>query len=163
MSLFGMLRGLSEARIRYVVIGGVAATAHGSSRVTNDLDICCDGSPDNRDNLARLLVAWNARLRDVDADLPFILDARTLADLAVLTLVTDEGDLDVFREVAGVGDYDACHRRSELVDIGEVSFAVLSLPALIAAKREAGRKRDLDHLVELEALLELKRPPRKRN
>lgn len=158
-----MLRGLSDACIRYVVIGGVAGTVHGSSRVTNDLDICYDDSPDNRDNLARLLVAWNARLRGVEADLPFIIDARTLADLAVLTLVTDHGDLDVFREVAGVGDYRACHKRSEPVDIEEVSFAALSLPALIAAKREAGRKRDLDHLVELEALLELKRPSRRRN
>ena len=55
MSLLGMVRGLSGAAIRYVVIGGVAGTAHGSVRVTDDLDICYESSDENRTRLARLL------------------------------------------------------------------------------------------------------------
>ena len=44
MSLASMVRGLTRKKVRFVVVGGVAAAAHGSSRITNDLDICYDAS-----------------------------------------------------------------------------------------------------------------------
>ena len=156
MSLLGMVRGLSGAAIRYVVIGGVAGTVHGSVRVTDDLDICYESSDENRIRLARLLTEWRAYLRGVEPGLPFIMDERTLRDAEVLTLVTSEGHLDTFQRVAGVGDYSECLARSEIVEVGEVQFAALDLPALIDAKRAAGRDRDIEHLRELEALLELR-------
>lgn len=159
-----MIRGLSEAEIRYVVIGGVAGTAHGSVRVTEDLDICYEATSENREALARLMVRWNAYLRGVEPGLPFIMDSRTLRDSEVLTLTTSEGYLDLLQRVAGVGDYRECAARSEMVEVGEVRFAALGLPALIDAKRATGRDRDVDHLRELEALLELRAkaadPPR---
>jgi predicted nucleotidyltransferase len=155
MSLLGMVRGLSEASIRYVVIGGVAGTAHGSVRVTDDLDVCYAAESENREALARLLVRWNAYLRGVEPGLPFIMDARTLRDAEVLTLTTSEGYLDLFQRVKGVGDYEQCLARSEEVEVGDVRFAVLGLPALIDAKRATGREKDVEHLRELEALLEL--------
>jgi predicted nucleotidyltransferase len=156
VSLLGMVRGLSEAGVRYVVIGGVAGTAHGSVRVTDDLDVCYDTARENRETLSALLVRWKAYLRGVEAGLPFIMDARTLRDAEVLTLSTSEGHLDLFQRVKGVGDYGDCLARSETVDLGEVRFAALDLPALIDAKRAAGRGKDVEHLRELEALLELR-------
>ena len=65
MSLLGMIQGLNRAGIRYVVIGGVAATAHGSVRVTDDLDICFESSKENREKLAEVLRTWRAYLRKV--------------------------------------------------------------------------------------------------
>jgi hypothetical protein len=164
MSLLSLIEGLNEAGVRYVVIGGVAATAHGSVRVTDDLDICYENTVKNREALAQLLVEWNAYLRGVEPGLPFILDVRTLQDLEVLTLTTSEGHLDLFQCVQGVGDYAACAGRSESIPVGDVVFAVLGLPALIDAKRATGRKKDAEHLLELEALLELqrRRPARKK-
>lgn len=152
-----MVQGLEEARIRYVVIGGVAGTAHGSVRVTEDLDICYDVEAENRERLAALLSEWGAYLRGVDPDLPFIMDARTLRDAEVLTLTTSEGYIDLFQRVAGVGDYARCMNRGESVSVGDLRFTVLGLPALIDAKRAAGRPRDIEHLRELEALRELRR------
>jgi hypothetical protein len=35
----GLLRCLAEAGVEYVVVGGAAATAHGSARLTQDLDV----------------------------------------------------------------------------------------------------------------------------
>lgn len=35
-----VVQGLCDARVEFVVIGGWAAIVHGSSHVTNDLDIC---------------------------------------------------------------------------------------------------------------------------
>jgi predicted nucleotidyltransferase len=155
MSLLGMVRGLGEAGIRYVVIGGVAGTVHGSVRVTDDLDICYETALPNEEALASLLSAWAAYPRGIERGLPFFMDARTLRGAEILTLTTSAGHLDLFRRVEGVGDFTACLARSESISVGEIHFAALALPALIDAKRAAGRGKDVEHLRELEALLEL--------
>jgi hypothetical protein len=161
MSFASMLGGLTKKKIRFVVIGGVAAAVHGSARVTNDLDICYDAArPGNVAALAMLLAKWNAYLRGIEKDLPFIMDERTLRGAPIMTLTTTEGDIDVMDRVAGVGDFDAARKHSERITALGVSFRVLDLPSLIKAKRAAGRPRDFDHLPELEALLEMKRRQR---
>jgi hypothetical protein len=152
-----MLQGLVEADVEFVVIGGVAARAHGSPRITEDLDICYSTATGNLDRLAELLAAWNAYPRGVEPGLPFIVDRRTLTTNPILTLTTDEGALDLFDVVEGVGDFTAARRSSIDVDGGDVSFLALDLPGLVKAKKAAGRPKDLDQLPELEALIELRR------
>ena len=155
-----MAAGLVQAKVRFVVIGGVAATAHGSRRVTNDLDICYNPTPENRARLAARLAGWHAYPRGVEPGLPFVMDTVTLERSPILTLTTDEGDLDGLDEVKGVGPYRTVARASERVTVADVTFAVLQLPALIKAKRATRRPRDRDALVELEALMELRRKGR---
>jgi hypothetical protein len=106
-----------------------------------------------------VLGGWQACLRGAERELPFVLDARALAVSRVLTLSTAAmGDIAVMDSVVGVGDYAAVVAASEEVDFGGgLRCRVLGLPALIRAKRAAGRRRDLADLPELEALLELKR------
>ena len=70
------------------------------------------------------------------------------------TLTTDVGDIDLMGEVAGVGDYAAALAASERVELFGATFDVLTLDALIASKRAAGRPKDLLVLPELEALRE---------
>lgn len=150
-----LLGGLNDAGIRYVVVGGIAAIAHGSPRATFDVDICYDPTPANRIRLAKLLTRWNAYLRGVDPSLPWVLDERTLRDSPVLTLDTDMDELDVMDRVAGVGDFEAVLNASEPTTVLSVPTRVLSLDALIAAKRAAGRRKDHEALIELEALREI--------
>jgi hypothetical protein len=157
VSLIGMLAGLTRAGVRFVVIGGLAARTHGSPRITEDLEICYDTDPENRARLARQLAAWKAYPRGIEPGLPFIMDDKTLSSTPILTLVTDQGFLDVFDRVPGVGGYDEALVSSIEVDAGNVTFSALDLPALIRSKRAAGRPRDLDQIPELEALLELGR------
>lgn len=152
-----MVTGLVQARVRCVVIGGVAATAHGSRRVTTDLDICYDPTPHNRARLAGLLANWHPYPRGVEPGLPFVMDAVTLARSPILTVTTDEGDLDCLDAVKGVGPYPAVAGASESVTVADVTFRVLRLPALIKAKRATGRPKDREALLELGALSELKR------
>ncbi|MFL5483714.1 MAG: hypothetical protein ACJ8AK_16150 [Gemmatimonadaceae bacterium] len=160
MSFASMLGGLTKIKIRFVVIGGVAAAIHGSSRVTNDLDICYDaGDRANVAALARLLAGWKAYPRGVEQDLPFIMDDRTMRGAPIMTLATTEGDLDIMDRVAGVGDYAIVRKHSQEITALGLSFQVIDLAWLIKAKRAAGRPRDFDHLPELEALLELRKKP----
>ena len=159
MTLLGMWEGLAQAGVRFVILGGVAMRAHGSAHVTLDLDICYDTAPDNIEKLVRILNAWDARLRldyDERAKLPFTIDARTFRDSPVLTLQTNLGKLDLMDRVAGVGDYHAAVLASASQQVGSVELWILTLDALIAAKRATGRKRDQEHLIELEAIRALK-------
>ncbi len=157
MRLTEILRGLREERVECVVVGGVAANALGAPRITADVDICYDPSPENRQRLARLLAGWHAYLRGVEPGLPFTMDERTVRNAPVLTLVTDLGDLDVMDRVAGVGEYPAVHAASYEAELAGVRARFLALDALIAAKRAAGRRKDREALLELEALREERR------
>jgi len=152
MNLRGLLSGLNEAGVRHVVVGGVAANAHGSARITFDLDVCYDPARDNVERLAPLLSRWHAYLRGVEPGLPWTPDARAIITSPVLTLVTDEGDLDVMDRVAGVGEFPAVLNASVEVVVDSIPTRVLTLAALIAAKRAAGRRKDREALLELEAL-----------
>jgi hypothetical protein len=90
MSFTSMLAGLTRKKVRFVVVGGVAGVAHGSSRVTNDLDICYDAADANVRALASLLANWHSYPRGVEKGLPFIMDDRTLRNAPILTLTTSE-------------------------------------------------------------------------
>lgn len=155
MSLLDLVGGLSTARVRFIIAGGVAGTVHGSRRVTDDLDILYDTSPGNMARLAELLVGWHAYPRDIEPGLPFMPDTRTLKGVEVLTLTTDAGFLDLFRTMAGVGDFAAALPGAISVELPGGTVTALSLDQLIAAKRAAGRPKDREHLIELEALRHL--------
>ena len=157
MELVEILRGIKEAGIRHVVVGGVAANAHGSPRITMDVDICYEPSSENRERLARLLARWHAYLRGVEPGLPLLLDARALLDSPVLTLTTDLGDVDVMHQVEGIGAYQKVEAASVDGTMLGVPIKVLALDALISAKKAAGRRKDLEALLELEALREERR------
>jgi hypothetical protein len=50
-----LLRLLYQAGIEYIVVGGAAATAHGSARLTRDLDIVYRRTPDNIERIVHAL------------------------------------------------------------------------------------------------------------
>ncbi len=69
---------LAKGKVRFVIVGGVAATVHGSSYITDDLDICYARDKMNLTVLAETLAPFNPRLRGAPDGLPFIWDADTL-------------------------------------------------------------------------------------
>jgi len=91
---------LNEGEVEYVVVGGVALVAHGSARATFDIDLCYKRSKANIEKLCRALQPFHPRLRGAPKDLPFRLDAKTIAAGLNFTLVTDLGDIDLLGEVA---------------------------------------------------------------
>lgn len=151
-----ILSTLVERGIRFVLVGGVAATIHGSARFTNDIDLCYDTAPDNVDRLVALLTEWRAYLRGVEPGRPFMLDRRTFRTTPLLTLTSTVGAIDLLDHVPGVGDYTDAVKGSEIVRIGATEFRALTLVALIASKQAVRRKKDLEHLIELEAILALR-------
>ncbi len=159
MDLELILRQLTSHEVEFVIIDGVAAAAQGSVRPTYDLDVCYRRTPENLERLADALAPLHPRLRGVPENLLFQWDARTLQRGLNFTLQVDAGAIDLLGEVTGLGGYDQVLTASEVMELYGMSVRVLTLEGLIAAKRATGRPRDREHLLELEALLELRRQP----
>lgn len=151
-----LLNRLLEGGVDFVIIGGVAAVAHGSPQMTADLDVCYSRSPDSLEKLVAALAPLKPRLRGAPTDLPFIWDGRTLRAGLNFTLATYVGPIDLLGEVSGIGQYDAAVAASEVVPLFGRPCRVLTIDALIRSKRAAGRKRDLEHILQLDAIKELR-------
>ena len=149
---------LTDGDVAFVILGGVAATVHGSSHATFDLDICYARDPENLKRLASCLAPLHPHLRGAPEGLPFLWDAETLRRGLNFTLSTDVGDLDLLGEVGGIGPYLAVLEVSEPNILYGISCRVLSLEALIRSKRFAGRSKDLPVVTELEAIREAQEP-----
>jgi hypothetical protein len=144
---------LGQFKVECVIVGGVAATVHGSALPTTDLDVCYARNPPNLERLANALQSVHARLRNALEDIPFILDSETLHRGLNFTFTTDIGSLDLLGEIRGVGYYEDVLAGSLIVELFGYPFEVIEIGKLILAKRTAGRLKDLVAVAELEALL----------
>src|SRR5687768_12486333 len=99
MSFAAMLRGLRDADVKFIVVGGLATSAHGSRRITDDLDICYDASASILEQLAGLLSKWKAYPRGIEIGLPFFMDPRQFRTNPIMTLTCEQGFIDVLDTV----------------------------------------------------------------
>ena len=157
-----ILGALERHGVAYVLVGGVAARAHGASRTTSDIDCVAASDEANLERLAAAMVELGSRLRvsglsDEEARaLPLVLDAKTLSAFGTSTWNTDAGPLDVLRELRdrsgrSVG-FDELDERATSIIIGDVTVRLASLEDIIAAKEFAGREKDQEALLELRSL-----------
>lgn len=149
-----LLRTLTAAQVEFILVGGVAAVAHGSALLTQDLDVVYSRHSANLDRLAEALSPQSPYLRDAPPDLPFKLDRKTLESGLNFTLTTDLGDLDLLGEITGGGGYDQLLPHTLALEVFGMTVRCLALDWLIRVKRAAGRPKDLVAVAELEALLE---------
>lgn len=141
----------------FILVGGVAAAAHGSARATQDVDVVYRRGTDNLKLLAQVLHPLKPELRGAPPGLPFVLDEATLRAGLNFTLSTALGWLDLLGEIAGGGKYEELLPHSVAVEVFGVRCRVLDLDALIQAKRAAGRPKDFEGIAELELLRDRKR------
>jgi hypothetical protein len=150
----GLLKLLASSGVDFIVVGGMAATVHGSSRLTRDLDIVYRRSPENLARLSAALASTSPELRGAPPGLPFRLDPPTIKSGLNFTLKTSLGDLDILGEITGGGRYEDLLPNCVRTRIFGVDCLCLNLEKLIEVKRAAGRPRDFDTAAELEALKE---------
>jgi hypothetical protein len=154
-----LVRRLAEAKVDFVVVGGIAVVVQAHARYTDDLDICYSTDDANLERLGSALVDLGATLRGISEDLPFVPDARTLRQTQILCLSTPLGALDLLVEPGGAPPYPKLRARAEAIDIEGAKVRVASIDDMIAMKRAAGRPQDL---IDLEALEIAKRRRRRR-
>ena len=151
-----LLAALRGNDVSFVIIGGVAATLHGSARLTNDLDVVYERTSLNYERLAKALAPFKPYLRGAPQGLPFRFNPETIKRGLNFTLRTEVGDVDLLGELTGVGSFREVLRQSLEVVLFGATYRFINLDALIRSKRAAGRAKDLEVIAELEAIQEEK-------
>jgi hypothetical protein len=151
-SLHALLQRLADANLDFVVVGGFAGVLHGSSLVTNDLDICAVLSPETIGKLRTALADWHPVHRIAHKKLSFLDNPPPGSSVANLYLETDGGILEVISTIKGVGDFTRLRQNAIDISLFGRRCPLISLEDLIAAKEAVGREKDLLAVKELRAI-----------
>jgi hypothetical protein len=154
-----ILRLLEHSEVEFIVVGGLAATIHGSSRHTRDVDVVYARNKRNLERLVGALAGHEPSLRGAPPGLPFRFDLDTLKAGLNFTLVTNLGWIDLLGEITGGGKYEDLVAHTIPATLYGTPCLVLDLETLIRTKRAAGRPRDFDAIAELELLRDRAKPP----
>lgn len=149
-----LLRQLSENKVEFIIVGGAAATAHGSARLTLDLDVVYNRSTKNIERLVQALQPIQPYLRGAPLGLPFEWSVETVQKGLNFTLTTSLGALDLLGEIVGGGSYEQLMPETIRIEVGGQQCLCLGLEGLIKVKRAAGRPKDLETIAELEQIQE---------
>jgi len=143
-----LLAALEDHGVDYIVVGGIAAIAHGVRRTTLDADIVIASTAANDERMAAAYEQLGVRStresqwRDLDPTDPF-----DVARAGLLQVTTDAGRLDIVRHP----DYQRLASGAVEVAIAGHRVRVAGRDDLIAMKRAAGRPRDLQDIADLAA------------
>ena len=144
-----------DHEVEFVIIGGVAALAHGVQRITRDIDFLVEPSKANRGRAIAALVELSAEeyrpgsrnwVRiSAKADPDWLLREPRLLDSAA-------GGVDICNAMEGVPDWPSARAGALEVEAFGRTFMVLDKDTLIKSKLAAGREQDLADVAELNEL-----------
>lgn len=156
-----LLGALVEHDVDFVVIGGLAALAHGYDRATTGADATTNPDPRNLERLVAALHQLDARLlvpvndRELGA-IDIVIDVRTVSSLTSARFLTTHGVLDIVLRPDGVESYATW--LASAIDVTLPGGAVVKVGALdliIRSKETAGRQKDEEALPRLRSLRRL--------
>lgn len=162
MSMFDLLKTLVEAKVEFVLVGGLAVALHGYQRVTMDVDVVMAME---EENLRRLLSM--AKASGLRPTIP--VEIESLAKPELIEQWYREKGMLVFslrgpQAMATVMDilvrpvvpFADLRRDATMVEVGSISIPVASIEHLIAMKTGTGRSKDLIDIEELRKIQALK-------
>lgn len=158
-SFIEILEQLHDHHVDFVIVGGVAAALHGSSRVTFDLDIVPSLTPASWHAVVDLLWSLGARPR-IPESLDRIRDVHQVRrwqaekNMLALNFRSPDGSIEVDLVVAESDRFADLYDRAVSVTVEQRVFRVASIDDLIAMKRRAGRPQDLLDVAQLEDIRE---------
>jgi len=155
----GLFTLLATARVRFVVVGGLALLLHGLDRLTADVGLAIDLSTDAARDAVRALIQGGYRsMAPVD---PMALadpgqrrvwqSTRGMKVFSFWDTTDTRPTVDVI--LAPVVRFDDLWRDAKIVGIGDIEVRIASIAHLITMKEAAGRSQDLADLERLRAKL----------
>lgn len=132
---------LARHEVDFVLVGGLAAQTHGSTRMTNDVDVIPAPNPQNLARLAAALRALQARVLNPGHE-GLEIDAAMLPRATIWQLATPHGDIDVLHDAPGVAPYGELRERALVISLDETRVPVAGRDDLIRMKLARGRPID---------------------
>ena len=151
------MKALVDAGVQFIIVGGAAATAHGSARLTQDLDVVYARDRQNLDRVVAAMSSQHIYLRGAPPGLPFSFDRKTLERGLNFTLTSDLGDIDLLGEIVGGGGYESLISHTVELELFGYRCRCLDLDTLIRVKRASGRPKDLEVIAELISIRDAQR------
>lgn len=147
----GLLRGLREHEVDYVVLGALAMIFYGYVRATEDLDIAVNPNSENLDRVAEWLVSmklnpppsYGLRLR------------QGLRKGSNATVLTPLGQVDIVQNRPGLPEWPQVIDEAELYEIEGMRVPVINRQTWLDLKRRLGSHLDLADIDAIEQLAEL--------
>ena len=136
-----LLRALSEADARYLVVGAYALAHHGRPRATGDLDVWVDPSPENATRIMQALRAFGAPLDEVR-------ESDFSAPRIVFQIGVPPGRIDILTDLTGLSFTEAWSSRIQ-GPFGDLTVPYIGRDAFIKNKRATGRLKDLADIENL--------------
>jgi len=136
-----ILEQLAAHDVDFVVVGGMAAQAHGNTRMTNDVDLIPAPDPGNLRRLAEALRSLDARVLNPGHE-DMEIDAAMLPRATIWQLATAHGDIDVLHEAPGAAPYADLRERALVIALGDLQVPIAGRDDLIRMKLTRGRPID---------------------
>lgn len=153
-----VFRVLRDAKVRYVVVGGIAVNLQGVPRFTADVDVAVALEGDNLHAAATALTALGLQprlpvfleqLRDLEVVRGWIAD-RNLQAFTMQDPANPLRQVDLL--ISSPVPFDELERTADRLKSADLEIGVASLDALIRMKTGTGREQDRDDIVALERL-----------
>ncbi|NIA02377.1 MAG: hypothetical protein GWP15_03260 [Nitrospirae bacterium] len=154
-----VFKNLEEAKVKYLIVGGVAVNLYGYSRFTGDIDVLLALNPSNLKKMDELMHRLGYMER-IPVNVKELGNKKKLNEfmkkkgLKAYTYISNTGiQLDIDIIVKESVDFSDFYKRKTIVKVWEMELPVVNIDDLIRMKRKA--RRDKDNL-DIEALLNLK-------
>lgn len=150
-----ILSQLHDRHVDFVIVGGVAAALHGSSRVTFDLDLVPSLAEASWQAAVDLLWSLGARPR-IPEPLERIREVEQVRrwqrekGMLALNFRSPDGSTEVDLLVSESDRFESLRQSAIKVTIEQRTFFVASIDDLIAMKRQAARPQDLLDIAQLQ-------------
>ncbi len=150
---------LARHRVRYVLVGALAARLQGFPRVTADADLTPASDARNRRALAAALRELDARTftQSTPGGVPFDCTGPALGNAQTWNLVTSAGRIDILFEPAGTHGFDDLVRRAVRFETFGVELLAASLEDILRSKEAAGRPQDREDVIVIREMLRRRR------
>lgn len=139
------LKSLNKEKVRYLIVGGVSVIIHGYARTTMDLDVWVERSEENYQKLRKAFADFGMPMFDMTRENFLEND-----DFDVFTFGRPPVCIDLMNRVKGL-HFESAYENSQEASLGDCLVKVVSKSDLIKAKLAAGRHKDLDDVLHLEA------------
>jgi hypothetical protein len=156
MDYQGLIKRLVENEVQFIIIGGFAAVLHGSSVMTEDLDLCVSFKKNNIEHLLKAFKDIHPEHRLIGKTRPVDESAERLSAYKNLYLKTDLGYIDLLSELPGIGEYEEIIEHTIIISLFDMNCRVLDIETLIKAKKGMKRSKDKETIVQLKAIRERK-------